>query len=158
MRLEPPWKNSTFWMVPLASAAGAVRVMFAGALKVAPLAGLVRLTVGATLVKGRSARMWVLPTSALVAAVERFVPLAPAVACGWKPPGIDWPGAVEGFAETRLRSPALRGSVGVARDEHRVRRARRDAGRVVRRGARRGASVFGVDGIGRIHPDRKSVV
>src|SRR6267143_2113474 len=78
MRFVPPWKNSTFWIVPSESAAVAVRVMFAGAVKVAPLAGLVRLTVGGALgTNRRKARMWVLPTSAFASAVFLFVRLAP---------------------------------------------------------------------------------
>src|SRR6185503_11579145 len=95
MRLVPPWKKSTFWMVPSESDAVALSVILAGAVKLAPLAGLVKLTVGGTLgMKRRSARMWVLPTSALVAAVERLVPLAPAAACAWRVPVIDWPVAL----------------------------------------------------------------
>jgi hypothetical protein len=49
MRLVPPWKNSTFWIVPSESSAVAATVMFAGALKLAPLVGLVMLTVGSAL-------------------------------------------------------------------------------------------------------------
>src|SRR6188474_1086005 len=83
-------------MVPSLSAAVAVSVMLAGAVKVAPLVGLVKLTVGGTLgMKRRSARMWVFPTSALLAAVERLVPLAPVAACAWRVPVIDWPVALE---------------------------------------------------------------
>src|SRR2546430_16214098 len=82
-------------MLPSESAAVAVSGMLAGALKVAPFAGLVRLAVGGTLgMKRRSARMWVLPASALVAAVERLVPLAPAAAWAWRVPVMDWPVAL----------------------------------------------------------------
>src|ERR1051325_1954295 len=82
-------------MVPSRSDAVAVSVMLAGAVKVAPLAGVVKPTVGGTFgMKRRSARMWVLPTSALVAAVDRFVPLAPAAAWVWRVPVMDWPVAL----------------------------------------------------------------
>jgi len=46
MRLVPPWKNSTFWIVPSESRAVALTVMLAGAVKFAPAIGLVMLTVG----------------------------------------------------------------------------------------------------------------
>ncbi|KFB67093.1 MAG: hypothetical protein CAPSK01_003456 [Candidatus Accumulibacter vicinus] len=45
-----PWKNSTLTIVPSVSAAVAVRGIAAGATKLAPAAGAVRLTVGAWLV------------------------------------------------------------------------------------------------------------
>ncbi|KFB77423.1 MAG: hypothetical protein AW06_001461 [Candidatus Accumulibacter cognatus] len=44
-----PWKNSTLLIVPSVSAAVAVRGIAAGATKLAPAAGAVRLTVGAWL-------------------------------------------------------------------------------------------------------------
>jgi hypothetical protein len=59
------------------SEAVALSVMLAGALKVAPFAGLVMLTVGPEFgMKRRSARMWVTPTSAPPPAAARLVPLS----------------------------------------------------------------------------------
>src|SRR5688572_7622897 len=84
-----------------ASVASALMRMFAGALKVEPFAGLVRLTLGGTLdTAGRSARMWVLPTSELAEAVERLAPLA--AACTWSSyvPVIDWPMPPKPFARS----------------------------------------------------------
>ena len=48
----PPDLNSTLAIVPSESLALALTGMFAGAVKVAPLAGLVRLTVGGWFVGG----------------------------------------------------------------------------------------------------------
>ena len=47
MRVVPPRKNCTWVMVPSLSAAFAVRLKVAGEATTVPLAGLVRLTVGA---------------------------------------------------------------------------------------------------------------